>query len=157
MTKSIRIIACLTLLLWGFPLAVNASDTTCDLLTIEATANAQGIDPALSDWASIFRAAPFSQFDTFRLVEQRQYALALGAPTALVLPQGIRGTLEFQGMRAGQLNIALVLQRDERMPVILAGRATPGVPFMAGGLKSEQGRWVFVVLCRRTAMPVHYP
>jgi hypothetical protein len=128
----------------------------CEVLTIEASRTGQGIDPALAAYGAVFRAAPFTQFDTFKLVSRKSYELTLGSQAALVLPSPYGGALRFDRENAGRFELSLTLTRPKGAPVQVQGRATPGTPFFAAGLKSALGRWVFGVACDRANGVVHY-
>jgi hypothetical protein len=155
--KTICTAALAMMLISASVVTANASDVSCEVLTIEASSSAQGTDPALSALSSIFQKPPFSDFDTFRLVDRKNYALSLTAPVALSLPGNLKGTLAYGGQESGRLNLTLRLSRDDSVPAVITGRTTPGVPFIAAGLRSEKGRWIFAVICNRSATPVHHP
>jgi hypothetical protein len=137
--------------------AVQASERIrCEVLTIEASKTGQGIDPALAIYGAVFKVAPFSEFDTFKLVARRSYELTLGAQSALSLPAPYGGALRFDRENGGRFELSLTLTRPTGGPVFVQGKATPGTPFFAAGLRSALGRWVFGVACDRANGVVHY-
>jgi hypothetical protein len=126
-----------------------ADKVRCELLTIEASNAGQGIDPALMAHAAVLQKAPFASFNTFKLVQRQGYELTLGAPAALAMPAPLRGSLTFNSLLEGRLDITLSIERPAGGPVIINGKASPGSPFFAAGLKSDSGRWVFGIVCDR--------
>jgi hypothetical protein len=141
----------------GFITAAQASERVrCEVLTIEASRSGQGIDPALALYGAVFKAAPFAEFDTFKLVGRRSYELALGSDAALTIPSPYTGSLRFDRENAGRFELTLSLTRPSGPPILVQGKATPGTPFFAAGLKSALGRWVFGVACDRANGVVHY-
>jgi hypothetical protein len=128
----------------------------CEVLTIEASRTGQGIDPALAAYQSIFKLPPFAEFDTFKLVSRRSYELTLGSDAALAIPSPYGGSLRFDRESGGRFELSLSLTRPSGAPILVQGKATPGTPFFAAGLKSALGRWVFGVACDRANGVVHY-
>jgi hypothetical protein len=111
----------------------------CEVLTIEASRTGQGIDPALAVYSTVFRTAPFAEYDTFKLVARRSYELTLGVQSALSLPPPYVGALRFDRENEGRFELSLTLTRPTGAPVLVQGKATPGTPFFAAGLKSALG------------------
>jgi hypothetical protein len=144
------------LILSGVAAAQASERIRCEVLTIEASRTGQGIDPALAIYGAVFRTAPFAEFDTFKLVSRRSYELTLGGPAGLELPPPYSGTLRFDRENAGRFELSLALNRPTGGPVLVQGKATPGTPFFAAGLKSALGRWVFGVSCDRAGGIVPY-
>ena len=144
------------LALTGIAVAQASERIRCEVLTIEASRTGQGIDPALVVYSSVFKTAPFAEFDTFKLVARRSYELTLGGQSALSLPAPYSGALRFDRENGGRFELSLTLTRPTGSPVFVQGKATPGTPFFAGGLKSALGRWVFGVACDRANGVVHY-
>lgn len=128
----------------------------CEVLTIEASRTGQGIDPALAGYRAIFQVPPFAEFDTFRLVGRRSYELTLGAEVPLAMPSPYGGALRFDREGKGRFELSLSLTRPQGAPILVQGKATPGTPFFAAGLRSALGRWVFGVACERGNGIVHY-
>lgn len=128
----------------------------CEVLTIEASRTGQGIDPALAIYTPVFKTAPFAEFDTFKLVDRRSYELTLGGLAALSLPSPYAGSLRFDRENGGRFELSLTLARPTGNPVLVQGKATPGAPFFAAGLKSALGRWIFGVACDHADGVVHY-
>ena len=137
------------LLLAAVGSAQASEQVRCEVLTIEASNSGQGIDPALMAHVSIFQKAPFSSFNTFRLVSRTSYKLELGKPVALSMPTPLTGVLTFNRLLEGRLDLTLSINRTTAPPILINGRATPGSPFFAAGLKSARGRWVFGIVCDR--------
>jgi hypothetical protein len=144
------------LALTGMAAAQASERIRCEVLTIEASRTGQGIDPALAVYGPIFRTAPFAEFDTFKLVARRSYELTLGGLSALELPSPYGGSLRFDRENAGRFELSLTLTRPTGGPVLVQGKATPGTPFFAAGLKSALGRWIFGVACDQANGIVHY-
>lgn len=120
----------------------------CKVFTIEATNSGVGVDDRLKQYASIFTQKPFSVFNSFKLVSEKEYRLAPNQPLQLNLPEQLTGTLEYRGMSGARLKLNLKLSRQDSAPILIEGTAGNGVPFMAAGLKSPNGRWVLAVKCR---------
>ncbi len=137
------------LLLGGATLAEAGEKVRCEVLTIEASNSGQGVDPALMAHMSIFKKPPFSSFNTFRLVHKKSYELTLGAPAGLEMPKPLAGSLTFNKLVEGRLDLTLSITRPTGSPILISGKANPGSPFFAAGLKSSRGRWVFGVICDR--------
>ena len=143
-------------LLLGATVSQASDKVRCEVFTIEASRSGQGIDPALVQHASIFQKAPFSGFDTFKLVHRQSYELTLGTPVALAMPQSLTGSLQFNNRLQGRLDLPLSIVRPQRSPILINGKATPGSPFFAAGLKSAHGRWVFGIICDRANGVTHH-
>ncbi len=135
-----------TLLLCTFS-AFAGKTASCKVLTIEASTSGQGIDPALKAHAVVFQKKPFADYNTFKLVHSQSYDLAKGANAQIVLPSPIVGELSFNKITAGRLDLTLTLKRPSLPSVVINGKAAPGSPFFAAGLKSPHGRWVFGIIC----------
>lgn len=120
---------------------------TCNVLTVEASKSGKGLDEALKQYSSIFAQKPFDVFDTFKLVSQKKYVLELQKPMKLILPSELSGSLEYQGKTSNQLKLSLKLSKSQDSPIIIEGTAGNGVPFMAAGFKSPEGRWILAVQC----------
>ncbi len=144
------------ILLMGATASQASDKVRCEVLTIEASRSGQGIDPALTQHASIFQKAPFSGFDTFKLVHRQSYELTLGAPVALAMPKPLTGALQFNNRPQGRLDLTLSIVRPKLSPILINGKATPGSPFFAAGLKSAHGRWVFGIICDRANGVTHH-
>ena len=144
-------------LAFGTATAAQASERIrCEVLTIEASRSGQGLDPALALYGPVFKAAPFAEFDTFKLVSRKSYELTLGSESQLTIPSPYAGALKFDRESAGRFELTLSLTRPAGPPILVQGKATPGTPFFAAGLKSALGRWVFGVACDRANGVVHY-
>ncbi|MBN2530957.1 MAG: hypothetical protein JXR76_31510 [Deltaproteobacteria bacterium] len=120
----------------------------CKVFTIEATNSGLGLDDSLKQYASIFTQKPFNAFNSFKLVSEKEYRLAPNQPLKLTLPEQLIGTLEYRGMSGTRLKLNLKLSRQDCSPILIEGTAGNGVPFMAAGLKSPNGRWVLAVKCK---------
>jgi hypothetical protein len=129
----------------------------CEVLTIEASRTGQGIDPALAVYRPVFLTAPFAEYDTFKLVTRHSYELTLGGQAAtLALPAPYTGSLRFDQENIGRFELSLTLTRPTGAPVLVQGKATPGTPFFAAGLRSALGRWIFGVACDPANGVFHY-
>lgn len=144
------------ILLGGAHLSAASDQVRCEVLTIEASNSGQGIDPELMAHVSIFQKAPFSSFNTFRLVNRSKYELTLGNPKPLTMPAPLAGSLTFNRQLEGRLDLTLTINRPSGAPILINGKATPGSPFFAAGLKSERGRWVFGIVCDRSDGLIHH-
>jgi hypothetical protein len=144
------------LALSGVVVAQASESIRCEVLTIEASRTGQGIDPALTLYSAVFKTAPFAEFDTFKLVARRSYELTLGGQSALSLPSPYGGALRFDRENGGRFELSLTLTRPTGAPILVQGKATPGTPFFAAGLKSALGRWVFGVACDKPNGVVSY-
>lgn len=121
----------------------------CEVLTIQASNEGGGIDPALAEHAHVFGKAPFNAFDTFKLVHRQQYEMELRAPTALKLPERLGGTLRLNELSTDALDLTLTIARAGRRPVNVEGKASPGAPLFAAGFAGAGGTWIFGVVCTR--------
>ena len=135
--------------------AIASDKVRCEFLTIEASNSNKGIDPKLKSYAGIFKQAPFSQFNSFKLVEKQSYEMLLNVPVALTLPSSLGGSLRLDRKDGEKLELTLTLIRAGRSPIQIKGRASPGSPFFAAGLKNPNGVWVFGVACNRDEIIVH--
>jgi hypothetical protein len=152
---AVGVLACFLAI--GSAAAASASERIrCEVLTIEASHSAQGVDPALAMYGAIFKKPPFADFETFKLIARKSYELQLANETALTLPSPYAGTLRFDRENAGRFELSLSLTRPSGAPILVQGKATPGTPFFAAGLKSPLGRWVFAVACDKANGVVHY-
>ncbi len=143
-------------LLAGGALQSHASNKVrCDVLTIEVSNSNQGIDPALQSYAAIFKQSPFSGFNTFQLIHRKTYEMPLNAPVKLSLPASLGGSLRLNRKEGSQLDLTLTLARSGDKPIEINGRASPGTPFFAAGLKNPKGVWVIGIACRRNEIVVH--
>lgn len=128
----------------------NATDGIfCTVLTIEASNGSEGVDAALSQYAAIFSQQPFASFSSFKLINEKQYTLELNKPLKLTLPADLSGSLEYRGALKSELHLNLNISSGTGKPVLIEGTASNGVPFIAAGLKSPNGRWVIAVKCSR--------
>ena len=133
-----------------------ASDKVrCDVLTIEASNRGQGIDAALAEHTAVLTKAPFSSFNTFKLVSRQGYELQLGTAAPLALPAPMGGALAFNSESGGRLDLTLTITRPQLKPVTVRGSAKPGSPFFAAGFKSSGGTWIFGVICNRSELINH--
>ncbi|MDJ0764767.1 MAG: hypothetical protein QNJ97_17435 [Myxococcota bacterium] len=127
----------------------------CEILTIQASNTGQGIDPALRAHRSLFLQAPFSSYNTFRLVNRHIHTMALGVHKSLTLPPSLTGSLRLNRIDGAKLDLTLTLTRQGREPIRINGKASPGSPFFAAGLKNTQGVWIFGVVCHRDGIVHH--
>ena len=142
--------AAVALALLGWAIQANASTKVrCEVLTIQATNAGLGIDAALIAHAAILRQAPFSAFNSFRLVHRQSYDMTVGSPTTLTLPASLGGSLRLNGEDRSRLDLTLTIVRQGKSPVSIKGAASPGAPFFAAGFKNQAGTWVFGVICSR--------
>ena len=134
----------------GVSFAISASAAEpiiCNVSTIEATNNGTGIDKPLKDFASLFSQKPFNAYNSFKLVAQKEYRLSLNSPHTLTLPEQLSGTLMYKGKTESSLKLTLELSKMQNPPVVIEGMAGNGIPFMAAGFKSPDGRWIFAIKC----------
>ncbi|MCP4601548.1 MAG: hypothetical protein GY847_13720 [Proteobacteria bacterium] len=127
----------------------------CDVLTIEASNSNRGIDPALKSYAAVFKQPPFAGFNTFQLIHRKTYDMPLNVPVTLTLPASLGGSLRLTRKDGSQLDLTLALARQGRKPIEINGRASPGTPFFAAGLKNQKGVWIIGVACNRDEIVVH--
>jgi DNA-binding NtrC family response regulator len=148
-TTGVKVLASL-LCLSGVLFANNvcaAEDVNCKVLTIEATNDGSGVAQPLREYASVFSQKPFDTFNSFRLVSEKEYTLPLNKPLTLSLPDQLNGTLAFKGKSNNNLQLTLKLAKAQNPPIIIDGKAGNGIPFMAAGFKSPNGRWILAVKC----------
>ncbi len=119
----------------------------CNIFTIEASNSGAGLDSGLKEYAEIFKNKPFDKFNSFKLVSTKKINLSLGEKKELSLHTDLKGSLKFTGLSGKQLKLSLKLIKSNGSPVIIEGKALPGTPFIAAGLKSGHGRWVIAVEC----------
>lgn len=132
----------------SFAISAHAGEPiTCNVITIEATNNGTGVDKTLKSFASVFSQKPFNAYNSFTLIAQKQYRLSLNSPHTLALPEQMSGTLVYKGKTDTSLKLTLELSKLENAPVVIEGTAGKGIPFMAAGFKSPDGRWIFAVKC----------
>ncbi len=132
------------------------SATRCKVLSIEASNSKSGLDSKLSQYRTIFKKAPFSQYDSFVLKDSQYIELDIQAPTPFVLPDTIEGSLLLKQRKKGQFQLTLTITRKGQKPISIDGFATPGAPLFAAGLKSPNGVWIFGVTCERDNDIVKY-
>ena len=139
---------CLTAL--GIPRPVAAAaPVRCEVLTIQASNDSSGLDKRLTAHAAIFKQAPFSRFNSFKLVSAKTYDMPARNPVKLTLPASLGGSLRLNKVEAGQLDLTLTLARQGRKPVDIQGRASLNAPFFAAGFKNPGGVWIFGVVCKK--------
>lgn len=155
MKDKLPIVVALAALLMGM-LPAHASETVrCDVLTIEASNSAGGIDKALMSYAEIFKQKPFSDFDTFQLVHRQTLEMPLNEPVSLTLPESLGGSLKLDRLIGSKLELTLTLARQGHSPIQIQGKASPGTPFFAAGFKNPKGVWIFGVACIRDDIVDH--
>ena len=142
-------------LLAGTIQAHASNKVRCEVMTIAASNNNKGIDPALTEYATVFKQKPFSRFDTFKLVHRQVYEMPFQAPVPLSLPASLGGSMKLSQKNGSQLDLTLSLVRKGQNPINIQGLARPGTPFFAAGLKNTDGVWVFGVACNRDEIVVH--
>lgn len=147
---------CFALFLIGGIATAKAETARCQLLSIEASTTGQGIDPALREYASIFKQKPFLPYNTFKLVNSNSYDLKMGSGLVVSLPTPLLGRLSFDKIDKGWLNMTFSLSRPSLPDVVVKGKASPGTPFFTAGFKSPRGRWVFGIICNRNKTPKTY-
>jgi hypothetical protein len=106
-------------------------------------------------YAEIFKQAPFSGFDTFQLVHRQTYEMPVNAPVSLTLPASLGGSLKLDRLVGSKLELTLTLARQGQSPIQIHGKASPGAPFFAAGLKNPKGVWIFGVACIQDEIVVH--
>ena len=123
-------------------------DIKCRVLTIKATSEGAGIDDALRTHAEVFKRAPFSRYNTFRLINTDVITLTVDSPTQLKLPAQLGGSLELRGVRGREMSLTLTITPPGKKRIVIRGAASPGAPFFAAGLKANGGGvWIFGIAC----------
>lgn len=142
-------------LFYGTTMARATPAVRCSVLAIEASNTNRGIDPALSQYAAVFKEPPFSAFNSFTLVRREVYEMPIGQPVKLSLPNSLGGALSLENQSGIHLDLVLTLERKGLDPVRIEGKAKPNKPFFAAGLRSKNGVWVFGVICTRDEFRTH--
>ncbi len=142
-------------LLAGTIQAHASNNVRCEVMTIAASNSNKGIDPALTKYAAVFKQAPFSSFDSFKLVHRQVYEMPTRTPVQLSLPASLGGSLKLNQKDGSRLDLTLSLARQGHSPINIQGLASPGTPFFAAGLKNPDGVWVFGIACNRDEIVVH--
>ncbi|MBN2802574.1 MAG: hypothetical protein JXR91_05735 [Deltaproteobacteria bacterium] len=134
--------------MWGAPAAYANEKIMCKILTIEASNSNIGIDEKLGEYTKLFKMEPFSAYNSFKLINTEKVELLKGVETELKLGDNLNGTLKYSGLQLNHLVLSLNLLRADKPPVVIEGKALPGTPFLAAGLKSGNGRFVIAVKCQ---------
>ncbi|MBN2719005.1 MAG: hypothetical protein JXX14_24370 [Deltaproteobacteria bacterium] len=124
-----------------------AEDINCKVLTIEASNDNSGVAQSLKEYTSVFSQKPFNSFNSFKLISETDYTLTLNTPRTLSLPDTLNGILAYKGKSDSSLQLTLKLAKAQQPPIIIDGKAGNGIPFMAAGFKSPNGRWILAVKC----------
>ncbi len=121
--------------------------TKCEILSIKASSDGKGVDPAVARYAKIFKNEPFAKFNSFALIDRQPVDIELNVPKNLKLPENISASLKLNKYSDGKFDLTLALSRLSKSPVNINGIASPGSPIFAAGMKSDNGIWIFGVVC----------
>ena len=147
--KEIIVATVVTLFLLGMGEAAHASSKAeCEVMTIHASNSGQGIDTALTRFETIFKKSPLSGFNSFKLVDRQIIEMKISQKRELTLPDAIGGSLHLDRQNKGLSALTLTLYREGKKPITIRGRASPGAPLFAAGMRSAQGIWVFGIACK---------
>jgi hypothetical protein len=133
-------------------LAATARGPAIEITVIHASTSDGGgsIDPLLADLPQLTRDQPFVRYNVYKVLERKEFPLALGKPAVSALPNGrtLQATLVDHGDRLFHVRAEIGEPGKKAFLKLLEVTASGNEPFFVGG-QSYEGGTLFLELVVR--------